>query len=82
MLPANLFLFAYYLHGAASCDYVDQKTDNLKIYIDVQDGEIKNRIDGLDLQVDQKADKSDIMEIRGLIKQQNDYLFQILKERQ
>ena len=70
------------IENAASCEYVDQKTGDLKVYIDIQDNEMKDRIEGLDNRMENKADKADIMEIRGLIKQQNDYLFQILKARQ
>jgi hypothetical protein len=67
------------LNDAASVNYVDNKSTELKGYIDTQDGEMKNRICIIEDDMKGKADKSDIAEIKQILRDQNSMLFKILE---
>lgn len=68
------------VQGCAPYEYVDKKTDDLKIYIDVQDLEIKSRVNNLESRQIQKAEKSDVDQIRALLQDQNRMIFELLKD--
>lgn len=75
------------LSGAASEEYVEKTNNDLKTYIDVQDGEIKGRVKVLEDRQIFKADKADIDKLdhkieeqTRLITDQNKMIIDIWKE--
>jgi len=67
------------LNESASVNYVEAKNTELKGYIDTQDGEMKDRICIIEDDMKTKADRSDIAEIKQILREQNSMLFKILE---
>ena len=55
------------IDSAASIEYVDRKTGETKIYIDIQDTDLRNKIIRLEDGMDKKADKYHVESIEKKI---------------
>lgn len=55
------------IHDSASIEYVDKKTGETKIYIDIQDTDLKNQINKIEHNMDLKADKYHVESIEKKI---------------